>query len=235
MKKIFLLLFICCVFQTQAQFKYDHLTDTQKQQVKAIETVYNTATRQQATVTYNEYMLKITLAEEEKQFLPLVDIEAITIEESKGNYFLKLLHSGGWEYSGLYKMGKENTETVKVKLQNFLNDFEPFGEELSAELCDSARYLKTSTDDDNFYDFEYKMLRLAGITDIDNANDVEIKRNMSKLWKKHDFECLSSTHIYPKGNFFRQLARIDGEDAFELLLDNYGFDPNMIDRDGCSL
>lgn len=182
-------------------------------------------------------MLEITLAGENKQFLPLVDIEAITIEKNKENYFLKLHHSGGWEYSGLYKMmGKENTETVKAKLQGFLYNFEPFDEDLSAELCHSVRYLKTSTDDDNFYDFEYKMLRLAGITDIHNADDLELKLKMSELWNKHykDFECMSATNIYPIGNYLRQLARADGEDAFELVLDNYGFDPNIIDRDGCS-
>ena len=92
-------------------------------------------------------------------------------------------------------------------------------------------------DDDNFYDFEYKMLRLAGITDMDNASYEEMKTKMSFLWKLHsnDFQCPLATNIYPNGNFLRQLARADGEDAFELVLDNYGFDPNVIDPDGCAV
>lgn len=43
-KQLFLFcLFGLLTFQTWAQFKYEELTDTQKQQVKAIETAYNTA------------------------------------------------------------------------------------------------------------------------------------------------------------------------------------------------
>ncbi|MAZ25869.1 MAG: hypothetical protein CL868_02170 [Cytophagaceae bacterium] len=225
-------------FQTQAQFKYNDLSDTQKQQVKAIEGAYNTTTGLQSTITYNEYILEITFADQEKQFLPLVDIEAITINENNGNYSLKLHHKGGWDYGGLYSiMTKQKAETLKTELQKFLDNLEPFNEKTLADLCDAVRYLKTSKDDDNFYDFEYKMLRLAGITDMDNASYEEMKTKMSFLWKLHsnDFQCPLATNIYPNGNFLRQLARADGEDAFELVLDNYGFDPNVIDPDGCAV
>src|SRR5690554_6491068 len=141
------LFLFCCfcllAFQTQAQFKYNDLTDTQKQQVKAIETTYNTATGQQAAVTYNEYMLEIVLARAEKQLLPLVDIDVITIEENSGNYFLKLHHNGGWEYDGFYNLqSREKGENVKAALLQLITVLDFFNESDMYDICLSARLLK---------------------------------------------------------------------------------------------
>ncbi|SFW52547.1 hypothetical protein SAMN02927921_02137 [Sinomicrobium oceani] len=237
MKKIFLLLFICSAFQVKAQFKYGDLSEKQKQQISSIGTVYKNALEGQTVdLTYNEFMLQITV-DDTMYKLPLVDIEHISVKETNGSYFLKLHHSGGWDYKGLLHMTSQGkAETVKAELQQFLNDFEPFGDNEMYDIGLSVRLLNTSNQDPNFYDFEYKMLKLAGIRDPNNSSDAELKEKMSTLWRKfhQELECKTETHIYPKGNYLRQLARADGEDAFELVLDNYGFDPNVIDNDGCT-
>ena len=241
MKKIVLLLFICCLFQAKAQITIfvvtKELSETQIQQLSSVETVYKKALEgQTADFLYKDYMLEISLEGDMCQ-LTLVDIENISVEETNGNYFLKLHHSGGWEYEGFYKIPNQGKpETVKTELQHFLNDFEPFGDSEMYDIGLSVRLLNTSNQDPNFYDFEYKMLKLAGIRDPNNSSDAELKEKMSTLWRKfhRELECKTETHIYPKGNYLRQLARADGEDAFELVLDNYGFDPNVIDNDGCT-
>lgn len=117
----------------------------------------------------------------------------------------------GWDYNGLYKItDPQKAETVKSELQKFLNRFKPFNDGTMVNLCESVRLLKESEENTNFYEFEYKMFRLAGITDPNNASDEELKNKMSFLWDKHykDFECKYETRIYPKGNFLRQLARV---------------------------
>src|SRR5690606_10099026 len=130
-----------------------------------------------------------------------------------------------------------------ISLNSSVNDViavagevDPFNDKNMYDICLSPRLLKTSPQDPHFYDFEYRMVALAGINDPDSTSDKERKEKMSALWKKYHqkLECKTETHIYPKGNYLRQLARADGEDAFELVLDNYGFDPNVIDNDGCT-
>lgn len=238
MKNILLFLILCTASQTKAQFKYEELSTVQKQQITAIEAAYNNAlSGQNANVSYNEFMLEISTGGK-TQKLPLADIQSVSVAENNGSYFLKLHHVGGWDYNGLYKItDPQKAETVKTKLQDFLNDFKPYNAQFLADLCDGIRDLKTSKEDENYYDFEYKMLMLVGIADPDNASNEEMKRKMSFLWKIHskDFQCQLGTNIYPIGNYLRQIIRADGEDALELVLDNYGFDPNVIDRDGCTV
>lgn len=237
MKHLLLLLVIITTFQAKGQFKYEELSGTQKQQISAIETAYKKAFNGNTSVSYNEFMLEISNGGE-TQKLPLFDIKSISVEQNNSGYYLKLHHVGGWDYQGFYQItNRQNAETVKKQLQTFLDDFEAFSSKFLADLCDAARYLRPAKEDENYYDFEYRMLKLAGIGDPDNADDEEMKQKMSFLWKTHhkDFQCERGTNIYPLGNYLRQIARADIEDAFELLLDNYGFDPNVIDRDGCTV
>src|SRR5690606_37304126 len=124
-----------------------------------------------------------------------VDIKSISVEQNNTGYYLKLHHVGGWDYEGFYQIAdQQNAETVKTQLQTFLDDFEPYNAKFLAGLCDDTRKLKTSEDDYNFYAFEYKMLKLAGVTDIDNTSDEVLKSRMSYLWRKHskDFHCTMS-------------------------------------------
>jgi len=116
----------------------------------------------------------------------------------------------------------------------------PFkNERLMAELCNSLRNVKDSLVNPAFYDFEYQMLRLAGYTDEQIeavTNSSEFRPLMQKMWLEHhkELECDSESHIFPMGNYYRQLARINARRPFLLLLRTYKLDPNVIDSDKCT-
>lgn len=133
-----------------------------------------------------------------------------------------------------------------ISLNSSVNDViavagkvDPFKDErLMAKLCQSLRNVKDSLVNPAFYDFEYQMLRLSGVSDeqLSTASNEELSAAVGQMWKQHhkELECKSESHIYPMGNYFRQLAAINAKRPFLLLLRTYKLDPNVIDADGCT-
>jgi len=112
----------------------------------------------------------------------------------------------------------------------------PFTYKDALLICNSTRTPRDAIVNRNYYDFEYRLLLLAGVEDFENESEELIKEKVSTFFNKYHkyLQCPDSTRIYPMGNYLKQLARNDTERAFMLLLDDYGINPNVIDDDGCT-
>jgi|GEM_PF-1098698 len=113
----------------------------------------------------------------------------------------------------------------------------PFTKDDVLEICDALRTPREAPQNRDYYDFEWRLLQLAGIKNPEDTDDEIIKEKMSTFINKYHFEleCPTATRVYPKGGFYRQLIRNDTRFAVEYLLEDYDVDPNIIDSDGCTV
>jgi len=113
----------------------------------------------------------------------------------------------------------------------------PFSKQEALDLCSCLRTPVKAPQNREYYDFEWRLMRLAGVKDPLKEDEEIIKNKVSNFVDKYhiELECPYADTVFPKGGFYRQLVTNDIRFGVQMLLEDYNINPNLIDSDGCTV
>lgn len=260
MKKILFLLLLIIAWgsSSEAQMFYPDLSKNLKTSLSEIEKLYLGSLSESTYANEIDYgmMAIVGFDQNDKELfrLPVGDIETvetIPMKDMAGIYAIKFRHKGGWEYEGFYHIaGKENAETLKKHISDFVNGIGLYSYENVKHYCkimngtyteDNMRILPVKHYEKNYKAFNAFHMLLLGLSgsNMDKDGWKEMGWKINWVLAKHavdlqfiddqpDFYCPSCPFI-ENDNLFGYLIRHFGNgEQYRALINRYRFNTNIV-------